>query len=156
MKNHEYHVDLEWTGNTGKGTESYTSYEREYRVRLEGKPDLIGSADQAFRGDRSKYNPEELFLISLSSCHMLWYLHLCSANRITVVDYKDAAEGIMVEDPSGAGRFTRAVLRPSVMIQEKEKTELARKLHNQANQMCFIANSCNFRIEHKPRIILME
>lgn len=154
MKNHNYQIDLYWTGNIGQGTQSYMSYKRKYTVRVKGKPDFIGSSDPAFRGDSSKHNPEELFLMALSSCHMLWYLHLCSTNQITVVEYKDPAEGIMLEEQSGAGRFTSVILKPTVVIREKEKLELAEKLHHEANKMCFIANSCNFMIQHEPRIIL--
>jgi organic hydroperoxide reductase OsmC/OhrA len=115
-----------------------------------GKPALALSADPSFRGDATKHNPEELFLASLSSCHMLWYLHLCSAHNITVTKYLDKAEGLMEEEKSGKGRFKSVILKPEVCIQEADKIELAQKLHDEANAYCFISNSCNFEIKHEP------
>ena len=79
------------------GTRDYQSYRRDYFVRSERRPDLLGSADSEFLGDASRYNPEELLVAALSSCHMLWYLHLCAVHGIIVEDYKDDAEGEMVE-----------------------------------------------------------
>lgn len=152
MKKHQYQSTLNWTGNTGKGTADYRSYEREFIIQIEGKPDLLGSSDPSFRGDKNRYNPEELFLASISSCHMLWYLHLCSDNDITVVEYQDRADAEMTEELGGAGHFESVTLKPEVTILEPEKEKLAINLHQKANNMCFIANSCNFEIRHKPSI----
>jgi organic hydroperoxide reductase OsmC/OhrA len=88
-KSHRYQVQVLWTGNTGQGTDNYKSYERSHKITVEGKPAILGSSDPAFRGDKSKHNPEELLLASLSSCHMLWYLHLCAEASIVVTDYFD-------------------------------------------------------------------
>lgn len=151
-KTHTYESQLTWTGNQGNGTKDYQSYERSYNLQTNGKPVIEGSSDPAFRGDTSKYNPEELFLFSLSSCHMLWYLHLCSVHQIVVTDYKDEAVGKMMEDHDGSGKFTEVVLSPEVRITDLSKKELALQLHHKANQMCFIANSCNFEIKHEARI----
>lgn len=150
MKKHIYKTQLIWTGNTGRGTASYRAYQRDYTIQIEGKPEIKGSSDPAFRGDKNRHNPEELFVASLSSCHMLWYLHLCAENEITVIDYEDKAEGVMTEKESGAGYFESVILKPKVTILEADKKELAQRLHHQANEMCFIANSCNFEISHEP------
>lgn len=152
MKKHTYQTSLIWTGNTGKGTTGYQEYQREYIIQIDGKADIKGSADSSFRGDKSRHNPEELFVASLSSCHMLWYLHLCSVHGITVVDYQDRADGVMVEEEGGAGHFESVLLKPEITILESDKIELALKLHQTANEKCFIANSCNFEIEHNPTI----
>lgn len=145
---HSYKTALEWTGNSGSGTSDYKSYERSYKIEIDGKPVIQGSSDPAFRGDSSKYNPEELFLASISSCHMLWYLHLCSVNNIVVIDYSDKAEGIMIENKDGSGQFERVILFPSVIVENSAMIEKATLLHKQANKLCFIANSCNFEIDH--------
>jgi len=150
MKSHHYQSFIQWTGNKGKGTKSYTSYERTYDVHINGKPSLKGSADPAFRGNAELHNPEDLLLASISSCHMLWYLHFCSVNRITVMDYQDKATATMEEKPEGKGHFTEAILHPEILILEKEKIELAESLHEKAHEFCFIANSCNFPIRHQP------
>lgn len=152
MKAHHYQSLIKWTGNKGKGTKSYTSYERSYDIIIEKKPTLKGSADPAFRGDAELHNPEDLFLASISSCHMLWYLHFCSVNKITVIDYQDKATATLEETAEGKGHFTEAILHPEVVILEKDKIELAESLHQKANEFCFIANSCNFPILHNPTI----
>ncbi|WKV12065.1 OsmC family protein [Marivirga harenae] len=156
MKSHRYHSFIKWTGNYGKGTKSYSSYDRSYDIIISNKPTLKGSADSAFRGDASMHNPEDLFLVSLSSCHMLWYLHLCADANITVVNYCDKASAKMNISEGGKGFFEEATLRPQVIILEKDKFELAKSLHQQANEYCFIANSCNFPIHHKPIISILD
>ena len=148
MKSHHYQTKLNWTGNRGDGTADYRSYDRSYSVSIDGKPDLQGSADPAFRGDPSKWNPEELFLASLSACHMLWYLHLCSDEGIYVLSYKDQANGVMEEMTNGSGKFAEVTLHPEVTISDSGNLEKAGKLHKTANEMCFIANSCNFPVRH--------
>jgi len=92
-KTHTYTCSVTWTGNTGTGTSSYRAYSRDHIVAGPGKPELPGSADPAFRGDAKRYNPEELLLASLSTCHMLWYLHLCADAKVTVVAYRDEPLG---------------------------------------------------------------
>jgi organic hydroperoxide reductase OsmC/OhrA len=149
-KEHHYLVEIEWTGNSGTGTTSYKSYERSHTLRVAGKVEIHCSSDPNFRGDKTKHNPEELFVASISSCHMLWFLHLCAVNDIVVTDYVDNAIGIMEEMPSGEGRFVSVTLNPIVNITEASKSELANKLHEEANRKCFIANSCNFKISHNP------
>lgn len=148
MKSHHYQTEITWTGNTGSGTSEYRSYERSHQIKVDGKPTIEASSDPIFRGDSSKYNPEELFLASISSCHMLWFLHLCAANHIVVTHYKDSATGTMQEYPDGSGRFTEVILHPEASVAEKEMVARAEALHHQANRMCFIANSCNFKVTH--------
>ena len=154
MKQHHYQTKVQWTGNTGQGTKSYQSYHRNHQIFALNKYDLInGSADPEFLGDKTKYNPEELFLSSISACHMLWYLHLCSANKIVVTEYIDNAVGIMQESDNGSGKFTKVTLYPQVKITDKNNIDKAKHLHNEAHKMCFIANSCNFEIACQANII---
>jgi len=75
-----YEISLTWTGNKGQGTSDYTIYERSYSLGGKGKPLIAGSSDPKFRGDETKWNPEEMLLASIASCHMLWYLHFCADN----------------------------------------------------------------------------
>lgn len=148
-REHNYKAIITWTGNRGAGTTGYKDYERSHQVRVDGKPILEVSADPAFRGDATCFNPEELFLASLSSCHMLWYLHLCADNGIVVTEYHDEATGIMVEF-SEAGRFTEVRLHPRVRITDSSRIQLANELHQQAHCKCYIANSCNFPVVIMP------
>src|SRR5947207_15981259 len=80
-KVHEYASRLVWEGNKGDGTSSYSTYGRQYRIHIGGKPDIVGSADKSFLGDPEKHDPENLFLAALSSCHLLSYLALCAKHK---------------------------------------------------------------------------
>lgn len=149
---HHYAAHLLWTGNTGQGTASSTGYEREYSVSVDGKPDLLGSSDPAFRGDPSRHNPEDLFVASLSACHMLFVLSLAARAGITVLAYEDDAQGTMVMDGVGGGKFDEVVLRPRVTIAAGSDAALVAQLHVDAHERCFIANSCNFPIRHEATV----
>jgi len=89
---HHYKIQTTWTGNTGQGTADYRAYKRDHEIFVTGKSASIpGSSDAAFRGDPTRYTPEELLVSTLSTCHMLWLLHLCADAGITVTSYKDQA-----------------------------------------------------------------
>ena len=152
MKHHTYEIRVKWTGNDGEGTKTYTSYRRAHMISAEGKVPIQGSSDPSFLGDGTRYNPEELLVASLSSCHMLWYLHLCSVNGMTVLDYQDPATGLMEEHEDGSGKFARVVLRPHVKILAGDDWTKARGLHSVAHKLCFIARSVNFLVEVAPEI----
>ena len=155
MNLHHYKTKIEWTGNQGKGTANYKAYSRDHLISVENKTIQIqASSDPSFLGDPSKYNPEELFLSSISACHMLWYLHLCAVNKIVVIEYMDEATGTMALEKDGSGKFTTVSLHPTVTIEKESNINKAMSLHHQANKMCFIANSCNFEIKHIPNIIV--
>lgn len=149
---HSFAVSVEWTGNTGAGTSSYTSYRRAHEISAEGKPAIPGSSDPAFRGDASRYNPEELLVASLSACHMLWYLHLCADAGIVVTGYRDRAEGTMRLTADGGGHFEEVILRPAVTILSGGDAQLAHSLHERAHHLCFIANSMNFPVRAEPTL----
>jgi organic hydroperoxide reductase OsmC/OhrA len=147
---HHYNLYIRWTGNKGPGTSTYRSYERSYSIIAEGKPEIQGSSDPAFRGDPLKYNPEDLLLASLSSCHMLSYLHLCATAGIVVISYSDHATGTMEESAESGGRFKEVTLNPVVSVAAESMIDQANQLHEQANKLCFIANSVNFKVSHHP------
>lgn len=153
-KQHYYKATVKWTGNRGQGTIDYRAYDREHIVSVENKANILGSSDPAFLGDKTKHNPEDFLLSSLSSCHMLWYLHLCSEAGIIVTDYTDNATGIMTETSNGGGHFTEVTLNPVVTITEQSMVDKANELHKKANEFCFIANSVNFPVYHKSTIIV--
>ncbi|HLT80493.1 MAG TPA: OsmC family protein [Cyclobacteriaceae bacterium] len=156
MKEHKYVTTIEWTGNTGAGTADYKSYERSHSIIIENKPPIHASSDPAFRGDKTRHNPEELFVSSFSSCHMLWYLHLCAVNNIVVEQYTDIAEGIMMEENSGKGHFTEIILQPTVVVKSQDMVAKAIELHEKANEYCFMANSVKFPVRHRVRVVAMS
>ncbi len=150
---HRYEVIVEWTGNQGSGTSGYRAYERSHVLRAAGKSsEIAGSSDPAFRGDRSRWNPEELLVGSLSACHKLWYLHVCAIGKVTVIAYTDSAEGFMAADADGGGQFSRVVLRPEVTIAAGSDPARAAALHEEAHRMCFIARSVNFPVIVEPSV----
>ena len=147
---HDYAISVEWTGNLGTGTDGYRNYKRDHTIRIANKPDLPGSADPTFRGDPSRYNPEELLVAALSACHLMSYLHVCALNGVVITAYTDNAIGSMESLPDGSGRFTQVTLHPKVWVKEAEMIAKAQALHAQANKLCFIANSVNFPVYHLP------
>lgn len=152
MKEHRYRSKVVWTGNTGAGTADYRNYERSHHIIIDNKALIEGSSDPAFRGDKSRHNPEDLLLSSLSSCHMLWYLHFCAVNNVIVEAYTDLAEGVMIEEEDGRGRFKSVTLHPDVVVKSASMADKALALHQKASEYCFIANSVNFPVIHQPRI----
>jgi organic hydroperoxide reductase OsmC/OhrA len=154
---HRYTVNVKWTGNLGAGTSDYRSYDRRHEISSElQKPIIIGSSDPAFRGDPHCWNPEELLVASLSACHKLWFLHLCAASGIVVVDYADHAEGFMEETADGSGHFQKVTLRPEVTLAPGSDVSKALKLHDTSHEKCFIANSVNFQVNHEPQIRIAQ
>lgn len=151
QKHHHYATTITWTGNNGTGTSRYDQYERSHTLTIEGKPELFCSSDAPFRGDVTKHNPEDMLLASLSSCHMLWYLHLCADAGVIVTGYTDHATATMVQDEGGGGHFTEVILHPIVTVTEESMILLANDLHDKAHQKCFIANSVNFPVMHLPK-----
>jgi organic hydroperoxide reductase OsmC/OhrA len=149
-KTHSYTASTQWTGNQGTGNSNYRTYERSHTIAIPGKADLLCSSDPAFRGDKTKHNPEDLLVASISGCHMLWYLHVCSDNGVIVTNYIDQAVGVMAENQNGSGQFTEVILSPQVTVQDASMIEKANALHDKAHSMCFIARSLNFPVHHKP------
>ena len=152
-REHRYLVSVTWNGNLSSGTSGYRDYSRNYDISAEGKPVINGSADPAFRGDRSRWNPEKLLVASLSACHKLWYLHLAAEAGIIVTAYTDRAEGVMEVGRDNAGRFKSVVLRPTVTVATGSDVGQATALHKPAHEKCFIANSVNFPVECEPEIV---
>lgn len=154
---HTYEAALNWTGAGSVGTASYTSYSRDHDLAFEGKPALPGSADPSFRGDPSRYSPEELLLGALAQCHMLWFLHLAAVDGVVVLAYTDRATGTMRVEAAGHGQYTDVVLRPCVTIAHTQRPDGSAiddegldALHSRAREHCFIARSVNFPVRHDP------
>lgn len=151
---HHYKVKTTWTGNLGSGTAAYHKYSRDHEVSAEGKRHVIFcSSDPAFRGDATRYNPEEMLVASLSACHMLWLLHLCADAGITVTQYVDEAIGTLSQHKDGSGEFTEVVLRPKMVITDAARIRDAEALHRRAHELCFIARSMNFPVRHDPVVV---
>ncbi|MEO7978268.1 OsmC family protein [Flavobacterium sp.] len=145
---HLFKTTIYWTSNKNQEQSVRKFFSKSHQIKIEGKPVLDVSAAKAFKGDPELYNPEDLLLSSLVSCHMMSYLYLCAQNGIEVLEYSDNAEAILEVAPDGSGRFTEVRLYPKVIIANPDKIQEALDLHTKANQLCFIANSCNFPVLH--------
>jgi organic hydroperoxide reductase OsmC/OhrA len=156
VREHHYPITITWTGNLGSGTSAYDAYSRGYVIGGDTKPAIAGSSDPVFRGERTRWNPEELLVASLSACHQLWVLHLSSYAGIIVTNYVDHAEGVMTESATGGGGFTNVTLRPHVTVAYGTDIEKAKAVHQEAHTKCFISNSVNFPVEVQPTIIVAE
>jgi organic hydroperoxide reductase OsmC/OhrA len=149
MSEYIYRLETVWVGAAKTTSFTYESYSREYQINIAGKTSLIASADPHFRGDSHLYNPEDLLVASLSGCHMLSYLALCSRSRIKIFAYRDNAVGKMTKRDGKIG-FLEVILYPQVQIESADSLDKAIKLHQQAHRECFIANSVNFPVLNRP------
>lgn len=153
MTDHHYACSVEWTGNRGEGTTTYRGYDRAITVSAQGKPALLTSSDRTFHGDATRWNPEEMLVAALSTCHLLSYLHVAAAGGVVVTAYADEPVATMTQQGIG-GHFTEVVLRPVVTVTEASMAEHAIALHHDANAACFIAASVNFPVRHEPRVVI--
>jgi len=152
---HHFQSRLVWTGAEQGGTTSYEAYSRRYRVDIEGKPSIVGSAAPPFLGDGSIHNPEDMLLCALSACHFLSYAAFCAKSGVNMLAYEDKAIGTMAR-VDGVTRFTEVILHPRVVVAPGSDPEKARALHARAHHACFIANSVNFEVKNEPVIIIAE
>jgi organic hydroperoxide reductase OsmC/OhrA len=148
---HSFAVSVEWTGNRGSGTSDYRAYGRDNVLTADGKPPIEGSAARVFHGDAGRWNPEETLIAALAECHLLSYLYVAVQNGIVVEPYRDAATGILQTSGDGTGRFESVTLRPVVTISSGDP-DVARRIHDEAERLCFIAASVNFPVLHEPTI----
>lgn len=153
-KKHNFKASLEWKGNLGTGTDSYTTYSRDFNIVGDKNHIIEGSSDPIFNGNGKKYNPEELLIQALSSCHMLWYLHLCADAGVIVEKYADDADGDMEIVEGGKGKFTLVTLRPNVIVKDSSMIIKALELHDKAHEHCFIASSVNFDVACEPNVMV--
>lgn len=151
ISEHEFHASLSWPSSKDSGSLK-GKQQKNHQVYIDGKPELDISAAKSFKGDSLWYNPEDLLLSSLMSCHMMSYLYACQSSQIQVVSYKDTAKAILHVNQDGSGQITKVFLFPRVIITAKEDLIKAQKLHQKANELCFIANSCNFPVIVDPII----
>jgi organic hydroperoxide reductase OsmC/OhrA len=153
MAEGHFYARLVWSGGALGPTKSVERYSREFRAEFEGKPALCGSADPAFHGDPTLYNPEDLLLSSVAACHMLSYLAVCAHAGIAVRSYEDAAVATLARR-DGKGRFVDVLLRPKVALEPGSDLDKARALHEKAHSICVIVNSVNFPVRHEAEVML--
>ena len=145
----EYRATIVWNR---QGTEfTYKEYTREHVWKFDGGSEVRATAAPQFLGDDALVDPEQAFVASLSSCHMLTFLALAARDGLVVDDYEDPAVGFMERNDNKRTAITRVVLRPKITWgSEPPNQEQLDKLHHQAHDHCFIANSVTTKIEVAP------
>jgi organic hydroperoxide reductase OsmC/OhrA len=149
---HHYRVTSRWSGSTAVG---YDGYDRTHTVSTTPVTETLTlSADPVFRGDPARLDPEELFVISASSCQLLSFLAVAARARIDVVEYDDYAEGVMPDDERPM-RITEIVLRPRITVHGSVTEDRVRHLCEVAHRECYIANSVTTQIIVEPAITIV-
>ncbi len=130
-------------GNRNGKPFTYEGYSRDHEWIFEGGQRLTGSAAEAFLGSPEGVDPEEALVVALSSCHMLTLLAIAAKKGWTVESYDDDAEGTLGKNDAGKLSLTRVTLRPRIIFAEGKTpdAEALQRLHHQAHENCFIANS---------------
>jgi organic hydroperoxide reductase OsmC/OhrA len=150
---HTYRATIDWTGAKAGPAKDYKTYSREFTATIAGKAPIVGSSDPAFVGDPALHNPEDLLVVSLATCHMLTYLALAANSGVPVIAYVDQAEGTLAQEADRNWKMSEVVLRPRVTIAAGADEAKARRLHERAHDMCFIARSVNFPVRHEASIV---
>jgi|SRR5215204_6499721 len=150
MATHRYEANVRWSGSTGLGWERY---DRTHTAVAPPATQEVQVTTGERQGDPSVLNPEQLLLMAASSCQLLWFLHLAAKARIDVVEYEDAATGLMPEDQPPV-RLTEVTLRPRIVVAGGASDERVRKLVETAHEHCYIANSLNSAMTVEAEILV--
>ena len=150
----EHSATIEWRRATPDF--SYRTYNRSHLLKFDSGVEVPGRASPAnvpsTVAQTPGVDPEEAFVAAISSCHMLWFLHVACTRKFTVDRYSDHATGVLEKDRSGKMSVTRVTLRPAVVFSGVQPTaEQLAALHEEAHEQCFIANSVKTEIAIEPR-----
>jgi organic hydroperoxide reductase OsmC/OhrA len=154
MKDHLYTATVQWQRREG---EAFTDnrYHREHVLRFDGGIEVAGSASPSVvplpYSTEAAIDPEEMFVASLSACHMLWFLSLAAKAGVVVERYDDSASGVMSKNAEGKWWVSAVTLRPKVVLAESS-TEMLGQLHHRAHEECFIANSVRTVVKVAPHL----
>ncbi|HEU0133192.1 MAG TPA: OsmC family protein [Allosphingosinicella sp.] len=139
----DYRATIDWRSDGGFREGRYS---RAHSLSFDGGAVVRGSSSPnvvpAPMSDPAGVDPEEALVASASACHMLWFLHLARDAGLDVAGYRDEARGTMGRDESGRMAMVRIVLRPEIEFAgERPSAEALERLHHEAHERCFIANS---------------
>ena len=132
-------------------------YSRRHLVQFDGGAQVPGSSSPRIvplpLSDASAVDPEEMFVASLASCHMLWFLSIAAERGYRVESYDDEARGTMGRNAEGRMAMTQVVLHPKVEFIGARRPDAAQleALHHEAHEKCFIANSVKTSVRCEPR-----
>lgn len=142
----EHKVTLTW--ERGDTPFEYQKYPRDHSWKFDGGHEMTASAAPAFLGNPKNVDPEEAFVASLSSCHMLTFLAIAAKQKFVLDQYVDEAVGHMEKNAEGKMAITRCELKPKIKFSgdKQPSAEELEKMHHAAHENCFIANSVNTEI----------
>ncbi len=155
-----YTATVAWKRNGARFTDN--RYSRAHTWRFDGGAEVPASASPHVvprpLTDPTGVDPEEAFVASLSSCHMLWFLALAAQRGFVVERYEDEAEGMLAKDDAGRLAMTEVTLRPHVVYapDAAPSEDEGRALHHAAHEKCFIANSVRTDVRVAPRFSEVE
>jgi organic hydroperoxide reductase OsmC/OhrA len=131
----------------------YQTYNRDHDWSFDGGVTMRASANPTYLGSEACVDPEEAFVASLASCHMLTFLAIAARKRYVVDSYHDKAVGMLAKDTSGRLSITRVTLMPEVRFggEKLPRPEELQQLHDQAHHECFIANSVKTEVVVEPK-----
>jgi organic hydroperoxide reductase OsmC/OhrA len=146
----EHTITVEWVRETAEFT--YDTYNRDHDWIFDSGVTVRASATPDYRGNAQCVDPEEAFVASLSSCHMLTFLALAAKERYVIDRYRDQAVGVLGRDPCGSWAMTKVTLHPEVRFggERTPGAEELRGLHDRAHHSCFIANSVKTEVVVEP------
>jgi len=150
---HTFETTLAWPADPAQPLPPEANFSRNNVLAAAGKPAIPGSSPVVFGGDISRYNPEELLMLSLSECHMLTYLAIAAKKRMGILKYEDRVTGTLGPGPSGKTQMIDVLLRPRVTVAKGTNLEDAKVMHEKAHANCFMANSVNFSVRNEPEIV---
>ena len=151
---HQFETTLRWPAEATQTMPPSPTFSRTNILGGTGKPDVPGSSPAIYGGDASRYNPEELLLMSLAQCHMLTYLAIAAKKNITILAYEDRATGTLGVGAAGTKMSMQSVtLHPRVTVATGTNLADAQAMHEKAHANCFMANSVNFPVTHESEII---
>ncbi len=147
----EHHATITWKRETPDF--AYETYNRDHDWTFDAGVTVRGSAAPGYKGSENCVDPEEAFVASLSSCHMLTFLALAARKTYIVDAYRDQAVGILAKDAAGNLAITKVTLRPQVSFSGEKipSPEELRQLHERAHHACFIANSVKTKVAVEPQ-----
>jgi len=147
----EHKMTLTW--KRGDLPFEYLKYSRNHTWKFDGGHEMTASAAAAYLGDPKNVNPEEAYVASLSSCHMLTFLAIACKQKFVLDEYTDDAVGHMEKNAGGEMAITKVTLKPKITFsgEKKPSAEELDKMHHAAHENCFIASSVKTEITVEPQ-----
>jgi organic hydroperoxide reductase OsmC/OhrA len=148
-----FEVSLSWPADPAQAMPPTPKFSRDSTLVGAGKLAVPAGLPPSFGGDGTRYNPEELMIMSLAQCHMLTFLAYAEKKHVVVLRYEDRATGTLARNAAGKTAMQEVTLRPRVVVAAGTVIEDVTALHGPAHANCFMANSINFEMKIEPETV---